>query len=256
MCNKMNPPSRAQIQQIIGHACIFLHCILAVAMAETTKFVLESYEHPLVLRYVNIGMCVILFGPVYCYNRQRDDRYSHTRARVGDGKKQAIFERVNTQADVEEEAVIDEEPSNNDNNNNNNNDNNNNNNEQENNKSNKYLGHIIEAPISTLFKYTLLGAVFNTGGGFCLFASLLGTSVPTSTALVRLKSVFCFIISAVLFREKVTPWKIAAVAVSFIGVLCFLNELSANSGSGNTKDTWWGIVLVIFTSILFPMGDL
>eukprot|EP01084_Bolivina_argentea_P126800 224421_1 len=114
----------------------------------------------------------------------------------------------------------------------------------------------IKRPLHKLILMAIIGSLFENGGGYFFYIAVTGVTIPTFGALTALSAVFTYIFSVILLNEPVILWKIMAVMSSFGGVLFFVFDLNNNKQSGETHDTWWGILFTILVSIMWPINDI
>ena len=122
---------------------------------------------------------------------------------------------------------------------------------------------IIKPEMKTyFFLWALVGSVSLTSAGMIYFQAFDGVSVPTATALGGTRAVMVLILSVLLVNEQLTLWKILAVIVSILGILCYVFEANGktnkpdNAKSNSNGDTLWGCSLCLLANFLFAFCDI
>ncbi len=108
-----------------------------------------------------------------------------------------------------------------------------------------------QAPADRQTKLSLL-ALGALGLGISLGAQFVGTDLSTALngALVTSASpAFVVLFAVILLREKLTVWRIAAVALASVGVLVILNPAAADFGS----DTFVGDVFLAIAALSWAL---
>lgn len=76
------------------------------------------------------------------------------------------------------------------------------------------------------------GVLSLTFFGYCYFTTIQMTSMSVAAVLLYTSPVFVLILSAMLFKEKITKRKIACIIIAIIGC-AFVSGLVANAGGSN-----------------------
>lgn len=74
----------------------------------------------------------------------------------------------------------------------------------------------------TRWKLALMRGFLVTGAQLCYYTALSVLELATISALAQTSALFVVVLSVVLLREKVGPWRIAALAIGFAGVIWVL----------------------------------
>lgn len=101
----------------------------------------------------------------------------------------------------------------------------------------------------SLFKIRLKDCWIFLGGGlismlffnYCYYTSLVHTTVAVTVSLLYTGPGFVMLISAILFKEKITPRKLAALVVIFMGCACSAG-LFAGSQQVTAAGILWGLM--------------
>ncbi|ETO18233.1 hypothetical protein RFI_19043 [Reticulomyxa filosa] len=196
----------------LGYICVLSLSFFQVGIGELVQLATKQYPHPLIVRYVNSSMNILLsiFPCIYIHEQ-----------------------RKRSKSTKEEEA-----------------------------------GHgLLALKANEERRYLMLctlGGIATTSYGVLWYVSLDYTSIPTNTTLYRLRTVFVFLLSVLLLKERVNMWKCAAVIVSFAGVIVIAYQQksshSSSSSSSNDndsdKDTWYGIILICIVAVASAATDI
>ena len=105
-----------------------------------------------------------------------------------------------------------------------------------------------EFPLWYLLSGSFFLSVLASAVALCWYSSLSGTSVAGNSAVYQASSAFALIFSTFLLRERVTPIKVAAVAIALAGLA--LVAVGAPTGKGS-RDTPIGYVWVTISAALY-----
>ncbi len=102
--------------------------------------------------------------------------------------------------------------------------------------------NIVTGSMKHFLLYTIVGTILHTGGGFLYYLSFTGITVPTAISLGRLRAIWVYILAVIFLKETASLWKCLAVLTSFVGIFCYVFEVS-HSSDNQTNDTLWGCVV-------------
>lgn len=100
----------------------------------------------------------------------------------------------------------------------------------------------------------LLLTFMTAGLAYFWYRSLPLTAVAANNSIYQSASVFVFIFSVILIKEKVTLQKIAAVVVSVAGVAC-ISTAPSNSHSSDVHPEPIGYLWVVISTIMYALYE-
>jgi solute carrier family 35 protein F5 len=90
-------------------------------------------------------------------------------------------------------------------------------------------------------------------GAFAYYWSLIGTTVPTNTALYQMNCCFVFLLCVFALGEKATLAKVGGVFMCCSGTVLVI--LSGRTGVNQGKDTLPGIALTLLSTIVYAVYE-
>lgn len=257
-----------------GYFFIILFNFLAVILAETVKIGNKYCDYPIIIRYIDNLICSVMIvipiitqSCIYRSKLQTSSKASTTTTKSVYRRDRQIrrisdYNRIEaTPMSVSQENSIDSSfnstPSSIIH------DKNVNSNYKPATTDDELNYKLINVSMSKQLLLHTIGTCTTAGGGMLYYISMEGTSVVTSTTILRTRAIWSYIYSVILGKETFSLWKVTGIIIMFLGVACYVLDLKKRTHDSNSdtdsnnqhSDTLWGIGITLFCSMIFPVGD-
>eukprot|EP01084_Bolivina_argentea_P278408 475605_1 len=209
--------------RLSGYLFLLVYLIASLTLAECAQITLSHINRVYFVRYINSSMAIMLFlFPLYSKLKHKTNKNSTPTA--------IQMQLYNNSDNKSPSTEFNSELPNTDNNN------------------------IIKGSLFYFLAYTIVGTLLHTGGGFLYYLSFNGITVPTAVSLGRLRAIWVYILSIIFLKQIISIWKCLAVMTSFMGIFCYVYEVS-NSNLNDSNDTWWGCLASLAAGVSWSIYD-